>query len=192
MGLADGMAWESEQGHSTEKRTTAPISGVQSTKGHCAGNGGLRGHSVGEAFPCVIIAVGNPHEKLVWRVMQPNGFITPDLASYDDALAAAKSYNNPVKDDQIYFLETRKVQLVNGEEVASYPMCNEVPFTHYALYGVGKDGDGVYLHLCDYSNWKECHHTINCIYAEANYKLASLGKPYREILNAIQAGDYAA
>lgn len=192
MGLSDGIAWESEQGHSTESSTTAPVSGVAATKGHCAGNGGLRGHSVGEAFPCVIMAVGNPHDKLVWRVVQPNGFTTPDLASYDAALAAAKSYNNPVQDDQIYYLEIRKVRLVNGEEVANHPYRDEIPFSHYALYGVGKPGDGVYLHLCDYSNWKECNHAVTCIYAEAGWELAKNGRPYRSILNSIQAGDYAA
>lgn len=167
------------------------MSGVQSTKGHCAGNGGLRGHSVGEAFPCVIMAVGNPHEKLVWRVVQPNGFTTPDLASYDDALAAAKSYNNPVQDDLIYSLKIRKVHLVNGEEVASYPCSSEVPFSHYALYGEGKPDDGVYLHLCDYSNWKECRHAVDCIYGAAGWQLADTGRPYREILASIQAGDYS-
>lgn len=34
------------------------LQGVASTKGHCAGNGGLRGHSVGGVFPCVIFQKG--------------------------------------------------------------------------------------------------------------------------------------
>lgn len=50
------------------------MSGVQLTKGHLADNGGLRGHSVdASVFPLVVVAVGNPHERLFWKVRRPDG-----------------------------------------------------------------------------------------------------------------------
>lgn len=50
------------------------MSGVQLTKGHLADNGGLRGHSVdANVFPLVVVAVGNPHERLFWKVRRPDG-----------------------------------------------------------------------------------------------------------------------
>lgn len=50
------------------------MSGVQSTKGHLANNGGLRGHSVDpKVFPLVVVAVGNPRERLFWKIRRPDG-----------------------------------------------------------------------------------------------------------------------
>lgn len=50
------------------------MSGVQLTKGHLADNGGLRGHSVdASVFPLVVVAVGNPHERIFWKVRRPDG-----------------------------------------------------------------------------------------------------------------------
>lgn len=50
------------------------MSGVQLTKGHLADNGGLRGHSVdAKIYPLVVVAVGNPHERLFWKVRRPDG-----------------------------------------------------------------------------------------------------------------------
>lgn len=46
--------------------------GVQLTKGHLSSNGGLRGHSVGEAFPFIVVACGNP-ECPLWYVRTPSG-----------------------------------------------------------------------------------------------------------------------
>lgn len=67
--------------------------GVAATKGHCAGNGGLRGHSVGDVFPCVIYQQGT-FDSLTHWVLQPNGVRVGPLANYDEAHAAARSFND--------------------------------------------------------------------------------------------------
>ncbi|AZF88067.1 hypothetical protein HOU66_gp05 [Pectobacterium phage Arno160] len=67
------------------------LSGVASTKGHLAGNGGLRGHSVGGVFPCVIFQRGM-HSPMYW-VLQPNGVESGPHVAYADAVSSAKSYN---------------------------------------------------------------------------------------------------
>lgn len=46
--------------------------GIASTRGHCAGNGGLRGHSVGDIFPLIIVACGHP-DSLTYQVWYPDG-----------------------------------------------------------------------------------------------------------------------
>lgn len=46
--------------------------GIASTKGHSASNGGLRGHSIGDVFPYIVVAQG-PFDALEWNVRGPNG-----------------------------------------------------------------------------------------------------------------------
>lgn len=67
--------------------------GVASTKGHCAGNGGLRGHSVGGVFPCVIYGKGT-FENFTYWVKQPNGVDAGPHATWEEAYKTAESYNN--------------------------------------------------------------------------------------------------
>lgn len=65
------------------------IHGVQSTKGHLASNGGLRGHSVGESFPFIIFARG-PFDDIEWCVKSPSGDIIEEgleSASQAESLA---------------------------------------------------------------------------------------------------------
>ncbi|QBZ71519.1 hypothetical protein [Escherichia phage Lidtsur] len=65
--------------------------GVAATRGHLAGNGGLRGHSVGGVFPCVIYATGNIHAAPpVWNFKSPDGVEHTGFISYEDAEAAAQ------------------------------------------------------------------------------------------------------
>lgn len=76
-----------------------PATGVARTRGHCAGNGGLRGHSVGGAFPCVIYAQGNIHEAPPkWAFKAPDGSDHTGFHSYEDAYLAAGIWldNRPV------------------------------------------------------------------------------------------------
>lgn len=58
--------------------------GVQATKGHVAGNGGLRGHSCGEVFPFVVYQRGTPDDLYHW-VLQPNGLRIGPFREYDKA-----------------------------------------------------------------------------------------------------------
>jgi hypothetical protein len=66
--------------------------GIAATKGHCAGNGGLRGHSVGGVFPCVIYSYGNPNNGLLWGFISPDSVEHEDYASYDAAYSAAEAW----------------------------------------------------------------------------------------------------
>lgn len=73
--------------------------GVVRTRGHCAGNGGLRGHSVGGVFPCVIYATGNVHEAPPkWAFKAPDGSDHTGFDSYESAYLAAGIWldNRPV------------------------------------------------------------------------------------------------
>lgn len=54
--------------------------GVQSTKGHLASNGGLRGHSVGDTFPFIPFMQGTEY-----CVRHPDGTITKGCVSWHDA-----------------------------------------------------------------------------------------------------------
>ena len=67
------------------------VHGVASTKGHLAGNGDLRGHSVGGVFPCVIFQKGINSPE--YWVLQPNGVEAGPHLSYRDAMQSAKDYN---------------------------------------------------------------------------------------------------
>lgn len=67
--------------------------GVAATKGHLAGNGGLRGHSVGGVFPCVIYQQGTFDDLYHW-VQQPNGVKAGPFLTYEEAYASAESFNN--------------------------------------------------------------------------------------------------
>lgn len=62
--------------------------GVAATKGHLASNGGLRGHSVGESFPYIVVAQGNPNspEGIKWNVRAPHGLNVAE--GYDTAQQA--------------------------------------------------------------------------------------------------------
>lgn len=156
--------------------------GVASTLGHCAGNGGLRGHSVGGVFPCVIYQKGLPDALTHW-VLQPNGVHAGPHATFEDAWDSAVSYNAG-DDDVVYSFEIRKVQLDDGEETASYPMAEEVTFSHYGLYAEGKDG--LYLHLCDYSTYPEVRDAkAQCVARINDAGGVGYGVPYRELLEML-------
>jgi hypothetical protein len=43
---------------------------ILNTKGHIATNGGIRGHSAGDAFPFTVVAKG---ASPIWVVRLPNG-----------------------------------------------------------------------------------------------------------------------
>ena len=73
-------------------REAEHLRGVAATLGHCAGNGGLRGHPVGGVFPCVIFSKGNPHVHLDWCFLAPNGDEFDGFVSYEDAYAAAQQW----------------------------------------------------------------------------------------------------
>lgn len=68
------------------------MSGVENTKGHVTGQMGLRGHSIGGVFPCVIYSYGNPNDVLVWGFISPDSEEHEGYASYDEAYAAAESW----------------------------------------------------------------------------------------------------
>lgn len=59
--------------------------GIASTSGHLASNGGLRGHSVGDVFPYIVVAQGT-FDNLKWNVRAPHGlnvaegYTTPEEA----------------------------------------------------------------------------------------------------------------
>ena len=47
------------------------------TKGHMNGTGaGLRGHSVGDVYPLMVLGIGNPNSDLKWAVQRPDGTIS--------------------------------------------------------------------------------------------------------------------
>lgn len=62
--------------------------GVSATAGHCAGNGGLRGHSVGDVFPVVVYQRGTPGFITHWLRL-PDGRDIGPYHSYDDVHRAA-------------------------------------------------------------------------------------------------------
>lgn len=62
--------------------------GVAATAGHCAGNGGLRGHSVGDIFPVVLYQRGNPEQLTHWLRL-PDGRDIGPYYNADDAFSAA-------------------------------------------------------------------------------------------------------
>lgn len=64
------------------------MSGVSSTRGHSAGNGGLRGHSCGDVFPYIIVACGHP-DSLTYQVWCPDGTKSKQYGSYDEAYRIA-------------------------------------------------------------------------------------------------------
>lgn len=64
------------------------------TAGHCAGNGGLRGHSVGDVFPVVPYMRGTPHETdgLTYWLRLPDGRDIGPYYNADDQHRAAAWY----------------------------------------------------------------------------------------------------
>lgn len=64
------------------------------TSGHCSGNGGLRGHSVGDVFPVVPYMRGNPNEigGLTYWLRLPNGQDIGPYYNADDQHRAAAWY----------------------------------------------------------------------------------------------------
>lgn len=62
--------------------------GFAATAGHCAGNGGLRGHSVGDVFPVVVYQRGTPGFITHWLRL-PDGRDIGPYHSYDDVHRAA-------------------------------------------------------------------------------------------------------
>lgn len=66
--------------------------GIAATRGHCAGQMGLRGHSVGGVFPCVIYSYGNPNDVLIWGFISPDSEEHEGYISYDAAYTAAENW----------------------------------------------------------------------------------------------------
>lgn len=156
--------------------------GVQNTKGHCAGNGGLRGHSVGGVFPCVIYQKGIPG-AITWWVRQPNGVDAGPHLTYEDAERSAESYNSG-QDDTIREVYLMKVQLnedkATGEtDCVAYCMAEEIPFDVYGLYGVTPEG--LSLHLCDYDRYPAARNEL----ARAQGLVAGGPVLYRDLLEAL-------
>lgn len=156
--------------------------GVHNTRGHCMGNGGLRGHSVGEYFPCVIYQKGTPDALTHW-VLQPNGVHAGPHATWDEAALAAQSYNNGGDTWPILSVEIRKVKL-SEDESESWVMAEEVPFDMYGLYGI--DADDCLTHLCDYNTWAEVRNAAALCVARFN-DAGGVGHPveYRELLRML-------
>ena len=73
-------------------RARTEARGVAATRGHCAGNGGLRGHSVGGVFPCVVFQQGNPNTLLTYGFISPDGVEHAQFGSWEDAYAAAQEW----------------------------------------------------------------------------------------------------
>ena len=71
-----------------ERITDSEPTGVAATAGHCAGNGGLRGHSVGDVFPVVVYQRGTPGFITHWLRL-PDGRDIGPYHSYDDVHRAA-------------------------------------------------------------------------------------------------------
>jgi len=65
------------------------------TKGHIQSNGGLRGHSVGEFFPFIVIGIGNKDE---WAVQHPNGHISTRYKTIDEAFMLAIVLKEDIQD----------------------------------------------------------------------------------------------
>ncbi|WWY65386.1 hypothetical protein [Escherichia phage vB_EcoP_LHP] len=161
--------------------------GVASTLGHCAGNGGLRGHSVGEHFPCVIYQKGTPDALTHW-VLQPNGVHAGPMATFDEAALAAQSYNNG-GDASTPITEIRiaKVQLNehDGETNAvAFNINDEVTFDVYGVYGAEKDG--LEWHLCDYATYPEARDAMaQCIARINDAGGVGYAVEYRELLRML-------
>lgn len=156
--------------------------GVLATRGHCMGNSGLRGHSVGGVFPCVIYQKGLPGAVTHW-VLQPNGVHAGPHATFDEAWATAVSYNNG-QDDVIGEVYLMKVQLnedkATGEtNCVAYCMAEEIPFDVYGLYGVTPEG--LSLHLCDYDRYPAARNEL----ARAQGLVAGGPVLYRDLLEAL-------
>lgn len=76
--------------------------GVAATKGHISGQGGLRGHSVGDIFPYIVFAQGNPHVVggLRWRIRKPDGSVVGDYRHASTAHTIAKSMKESEATDE--------------------------------------------------------------------------------------------
>ena len=77
------------------------VHGTAATRGHLAGNGGLRGHSVGGPFPCVLFAKGNCHITggLSYWFKSPDSQDHGPYATWDESELAAFTWlhvNRPV------------------------------------------------------------------------------------------------
>lgn len=159
------------------------LHGVMATRGHCVGNGGLRGHSVGRYFPCVIYIKGNP-SQLTWWVRQPNGVDAGPHKSYEEAAMTAHSYNTGQCEDTIREVYLMKVQVnedkATGEtNCVAYCMAEEIPFDVYGLYGVTPEG--LSLHLCDYDRYPAARNEL----ARAQGLVAGGPVLYRDLLEAL-------
>jgi len=91
------LATESIIRHAGDIRAAEEARGVAATRGHVSGQMGLRGHSVGGVFPCVMYTQGKPEALTYW-------FISPDSARhgpYPDWLTA--------EGEALAWLENREV-----------------------------------------------------------------------------------
>lgn len=161
--------------------------GVERTSGHVSGQMGLRGHSVGEYFPCVIYQKGTPDALTHW-VLQPNGVHSGPMATFDEAALAAQSYNNG-GDASTPITEIRiaKVQLNehDGETNAvAFNINDEVTFDVYGVYGAEKDG--LEWHLCDYATYPEARDAMaQCIARINDAGGVGYAVEYRELLRML-------
>ncbi|WBF78441.1 hypothetical protein [Cronobacter phage EspYZU13] len=162
--------------------------GVQNTKGHVAGNGGLRGHSVGGVFPCVIYQKGLPDALTHW-VLQPNGVHAGPHATFEEAWATAESYNNGQDDCPICEIRIAKVQLNEDKDTGetnavAYNIHDEVTFDVYGVYGADKDG--LEWHLCDYATYPEARDAMaQCIARINDAGGVGYTVEYRELLRML-------
>lgn len=158
--------------------------GVAGTRGHCVGNGGLRGHSVGGVFPCVIYQKGHMPGRITFWVIQPNGVHAGPHISWDEAWRTAESYNAGQQDDYIREVYLMKVQLNEDEATGetncvAYCMAEEIPFDVYGLYGVTPEG--LSLHLCDYDRYPAARNEL----ARAQGLVDGGPVLYRDLLEAL-------
>lgn len=162
--------------------------GVHNTLGHCVGNGGLRGHSVGGVFPCVIYQKGVPDALTHW-VLQPNGVHAGPHATFDEAWASAVSYNNGQADCPIAEIRIAKVQLNEDKDTGethavAYNIHDEVTFDVYGVYGA--ETDGLEWHLCDYQTYPEARDAMaQCIARINDAGGVGYTVEYRELLRML-------
>nr|UVX49268.1 MAG: hypothetical protein [Bacteriophage sp.] len=78
--------------HAAAVRSLTEARGVAATRGHCAGQMGLRGHSVGGVFPCVMFQQGNPNTALTYGFISPDGVEHAQFGSWEDAYSAAQEW----------------------------------------------------------------------------------------------------
>lgn len=70
--------------------------GIAATSGHLSSNGGLRGHSVGEFFPFIVVGTGDD----LWYVQSPAGWRTATVATAAEAVSVAMALKAESMEEQ--------------------------------------------------------------------------------------------